>query len=548
MKNVLKSKRMNRLWNWFSTKNPSSPLALYARSQPIKTLIERKQIKEFLTLLRSKDDRILCVETFLNCLSTISDEKYMHDLFVLIKQKSRLTPLQLSTIVCKSLVRTILDRKFDQCEQILRLPLPNAPLSLPTYELTKLIHYCPNQEQLFFCLSVLIEKNLAHDSSYIPWVLIIVFEDYTAGDEHVIEFLLKMRPEKEFLHCNYGENNVTPLMLFLHLYTNEKCQFIIDKYLSTLTDQSVLFRQDRWNRSYLTHLLCGQCRHPTTENSLNLSFKSISEWNDVFHTCCPHAASVLSTFNLFYRIGNRCENLFRTILNSGYCLPLQFLLIHYLLENDPFIQIKCDEFFQTFPPQLIRTYSHYLKELVRNKNLDSSLSSILQRPTHLLRTHYDTIEFLLRQGARLNNGIDLTTSIISLLRTSEASIPNLLLNHRIRIDESFDWTGITMSDQLTFYVCRTAFCGYQLTYIKFIDRFKYTETEQKSEIIEKYLKCRKSSTLSRLCYQKIRSSVKHLGDETIEQLNEYIPQHLRSSVLHLRHQEYEKFARIINQT
>ncbi|CAF3189579.1 unnamed protein product, partial [Rotaria sp. Silwood2] len=358
---------MNRIFSWFYNKNNSSSLTV-PRRDFIESLIVHKQIKEFSSCLCKKDDRILCIDGFFRLLPTILDEKYMSNLFELICKKSRLTSNELSTIIINKLSRTILDKNFDLCEKILHLPIQSLKISLPTYELVQLIHTCSNTNQLIKCLSILIEKNLPYDSEYLSWILIIIFEHYTIGDEIIIEYLLNVKKNINLLFTCYGNNNITPLMLFFHLYSNNKCQILIDNYLSNINDQSILLQCDKWNRSYLMHLLCGQCQHEFMGNSFEMLPDGILDINEKLINQCPHASIVLSKFSMLYKLGNKCDTPIKMILTSQYCLSLRIVLFNFLLENDSSIELKFDEFFQHFPPLFIRIYSNYLKRLVHNHN------------------------------------------------------------------------------------------------------------------------------------------------------------------------------------
>jgi hypothetical protein len=202
------------MFSWFHKKNISSYASKLSRKDFIKSLIVHKQIKEFSSYLRQKDDRTLCIEAFFELLPLILEEKYTPDLVELITKKSGLKSNQLSTIITNQISSSILKKDFDLCEKILHLPFQSLKISLPTYEIIQLIHTCSNTQQLFQCLSILIEKNLPYDSEYLSWILIILFEHYQIGDEIIIEYILNINKHINLLFTCYGNNNVTPLMLF----------------------------------------------------------------------------------------------------------------------------------------------------------------------------------------------------------------------------------------------------------------------------------------------------------------------------------------------
>src|ERR1700722_13782706 len=126
---------MSKMFSWFYKKNNSS-LSTISRKDLIKSLIVHKQIKEFSSYLRQKDNRTLCIECFFQLLPSILDEKYVSDLFELITKKSGLKSDQLSTIIANELSTAILVKNFDLCEKILNLPFQSLKISLPTYEIT----------------------------------------------------------------------------------------------------------------------------------------------------------------------------------------------------------------------------------------------------------------------------------------------------------------------------------------------------------------------------------------------------------------------------
>jgi len=528
---------MSNIFSWFRKKNNSSYASKLSRKDFIKSLIVHKQIKEFSSYLRQKDDRTLCIEAFFELLPSILEEKYTPDLVELITKKSGLKSNQLSTIVTNQIASSILKKDFDLCEKILNLPFQSLKISLPTYEIVQLIHTCSNTEQLIQCLSILIEKNLPYDSEYLLWILIILLEGYQIGDEIIIEYILNINKHINLLFTCYGNNNVTPLMLFLHLYSNNKCQLLIDHYLSNIKDQSILFQCDKWNRSYLMHLLCGQCQHGLDENSFEILSDDMEEMNKQLMNQCPHASAVLSKFSMFYKLKNTCVTPVKTILISQYCLPLRIILLNYLLVNDTSNEFKFDEFFQHFPSKSIPKYINYLKRLVQNQNLNSTLLSLLLNRTN----DDDTITFLLRHGARINDMSIVNNAITDLILYSRSMIPFTLLDYGLYTDISYAvWLG-HQTPRMNFYICRAIQCGYSS---ELRAKFNELKTHLPQQALN-FLDLKNPPCLSKLCLQKLRSSLKNLGDETIDKLKDDLPNYLRQSITSYGHDESRAYFQIL---
>jgi hypothetical protein len=525
------------MFSWFHKKNISSYASKLSRKDFIKSLIVHKQIKEFSSYLRQKDDRTLCIEAFFELLPLILEEKYTPDLVELITKKSGLKSNQLSTIITNQISSSILKKDFDLCEKILHLPFQSLKISLPTYEIIQLIHTCSNTQQLFQCLSILIEKNLPYDSEYLSWILIILFEHYQIGDEIIIEYILNINKHINLLFKCYGNNNVTPLMLFLHLYSNNKCQVLIDYYLSNIKDQSILFQCDKWNRSYLMHLLCGQCQHESQGNSFEILSDDIEEMKKQLMNQCPHASAVLSKFSMLYKLKNKCDKPVKTILISQYCLPLRIILLNYLLENDTLNELRFDEFFQYFPSKFIPIYINYLKKLIQNQNLNSFLVSLLRNPTN----DDDAITFLLRQGARIDDMSIVNNTILNLILYSRSMIPFTLLDYGLYTDVSYaTWFG-HQTLRMNFYICRAIQCGYPSELRAKFDELKTHLPQQAMNLID----LKNPPCLSKLCLQKLRSSLKNLGDETIDKLKDDLPNYLRQSITLCGHDESQAYFQIV---
>jgi hypothetical protein len=524
------------MFSWFNKKNNSSTSTI-SRRDFIRSLIFHKQIKEFSSYLRQKDDRKLCIDEFFRLLSLTPDEKYMSDIFVLITKNGGFKSTELSTIITNQLSSAILSRDFDLCEKILHLPFQSLKINLPTYEITQLIHTCSDSEQSIRCLSILIEKNLPYDSEYLSWILIILFEYYSIGDEIIIEHILNIKININLLFKCYGNSNVTPLMLFLHLYSNTKCQVLIDYYLSNINDQSILLQCDKWNRSYLMHLLCGQCQHGSEENSFEILSDDSEEINKQLINQCPHTSAVLSKFSMLRKLGNKFDTPIKTILTSGYCLPLRIILLNYLLENDSSIEFKSDEFFQNFPSKSIPIYAKYLKRLVQNRNLDSALYSVLQNSINTDQTLEHTIKFLLQQGARINNMSTIHYVIIYQILHTRSMIPFILLDYSLYTDISYDLWLTRRTPRLNLYICRLIQCGYPSEFRQKFQEFKGQLDEQTVKLVAEFIDLKNPPCLSKLCLQKLRSSLKHLGNETIDKLKDYLPIHLKQSIIHYGHSE-----------
>ncbi|CAF0914249.1 unnamed protein product [Rotaria sp. Silwood1] len=537
---------MNRIFSLFHNKN-DAPLSKISRKNFIESLIVHKQTKEFSSCLRQKDDRTLCIDGFFDLLPKILDENYMLNLFELIYKKSRLTSKQLSTIIVNKLSRAIFDENFDLCEKILHLPFQSLQMSLSTFALIKLTHACLNKNQLIRCLSILIDKNLPYDTEYFSWILITIFEHYIIGDEIIIEHLLNLKKNSNVLSTRYGNNNITPLMLFFHLYSNNKCQILIDNYLSNINDQSILLQCDRWNRSYLMHLLCGQCQHESEENSFEILPDDILDINKKLLNRCPHALVILSKFSMLYKLGNKCDTIIKTILTSQYCLSLRIILFNFLLENDSSMELKFNEFFNYFPPQSIPIYSNYLKRLVHKHNLNSALASVLFNHRNN-QSIEQTIKFLLQQGARIDHMKNMNYIITTLLSNNRSMIPFMLLDYSLYIDIPYQMWLNERSPSMTLYICRIIQCGYPNEFRTKFQEFKSHLSAQTVKVIEKFIDLKNPLCLSKLCLQKLRSSLKNLGDETNDKLKVYIPNRLRKSITFFGYDECLTYFRLVINT
>jgi hypothetical protein len=63
--------------------------------------------------------------------------------------------------------------------------------------------------------------------------------------------------------------------------------------------------------------------------------------------------------------------------------------------------------------------------------------------------------------------------------------------------------------------------------------------------VEEFIDLKNPQSLSKLCLQKLRGSLKNLGDETKEQLKDYVPDRLRSSITRLGYDECGKYYRTV---
>lgn len=518
------------MFSWFSKKNNTSQTKS-SRKAHLKSLIVQRQTIELVPFLRKKPDRDLCIEGFFELFSSITDDKYMFDLFQLILQKSSFKSSELSPILTQQLSKSILSKNFDLCQRILHLPFQSLKLPLPTYETIQLIHQCTNIEQLLECLSILIEKNLPYDSEYLLWILIIIFENYLMGDEIIIEYIINKQKKFNLLFKSYGDNHVTPLMLFLHLYTNKTCQLFIDQYISKINDQSILLQCDRWNRSYLMHLLCGKCEHDINENLVEDNKELINQ--------CSHSTTILPMFTMLYNSNNKCDTLIKTIFTSGYCLPLQMILLNYVYENNVLVESDLKEFFLYFPSKSLPNYIDYIKPLVRNQNLDSTLIHILNHQNPNAYHNRYTIEFLLQQGARIHDMTIVENAIINLLGHYSSLIPFVLLDYAMYINISYDtWRSLILHDsRLNLYICRLVQCGCSNRFQGNFNHLKASFPQQTTVLIEKFIDLKNPSPLKKLCLQKLRNSLKNLGNETIDTFKDYLPNRLRQSIVHYGYEE-----------
>ncbi|CAF2136344.1 unnamed protein product [Rotaria magnacalcarata] len=530
---------MDTIRSWFQTKKNVSSTGRY---DYIESLIFHQQTNEFISHLLQKKNQELCVDTFFRLLPTIPDEKYMKILFELIYKKARFKSNQLSAIIVTELSRAIRDKNFELCERILSLPLQSLQIPLGAYEITQLMHTCPDRDQLFRCLSILIERNLLYDSEYYSWILIVVFEHYTIGDDLTIEYLLTVRKTANLLFSYYGNNNITPLMLFFHLYSNKKCQEIIDNYLSNIDDQYVLLECDKWNRSYLMHLLCGKCEHGSNASYyLGALPNDISDINRKIFDQCPHASTMLSRVSMLYKLGNRFDAPIKTIMTSQFCLPLRMVLLNFLLENDPLVEIKLDEFFKYFPSESVPLYWNYLKHIVHKQNLNDVLSSVLFNYNIQAKSNEQTVEFLLKQGARITNTDNIKSNIVHLILYSRSTIPFMLLDHGVYVDISYEACSSSRNHRMYFYVCRVIQCGYPSEIRTKFEEFKSSQPEYNIKLISSFIDLKNPTCLSGLCFQKLRNSAKDLSDETIEKFKPYMPSRLVKSVVGYGHEESKEY-------
>ena len=535
---------MSRLFTWFRGKKTPNFSAI-SRRDMIKSFIVQRQTKEFTSCLRNPADQSVCLDAFILLLTSVPDEQYMSSLFEVIRKHSRLSPAEFSAAIVSKLSHAILEKDFELCERILRLPLKASLMPLPTFELIRFMHTCSDREQLFRFLSNLIEKNLPYDAGYHSWILIILFEHYQTGDDEIIEYLFKLQKSTSLLHDFFGNNSVTPLMLFLHLYSNEKCQKLMDNYFSSLTDQSVLLKCDKWNRSYLMHLLCGHCEHEAVLDSSKITFENVSQYNAELVCRCPHASSLLARFSMLHRLGNRLDQPLKTIFKSQFCLPLRMLLFNYLLENDSSFQMNLKDFFVYFPDKSLAIYSDYLKHLVQNYNQDGVLESYLLCRASYDADDYETIRFLLKQGLRANMSGDLRHRISSLLCFSESMIPFLFLDYSTYIDPSLELRSHANVSRVVVYMGLVTTCGYPTEFREKFDEYTKLLPDPTAKTLAELLDVKNPPSLSRLCTQKLRSSVKNLGDDTIEQLDGYLPKTLKQSLFPLNSGEYSRFSRLL---
>ena len=480
-----------------------------ARRELIKSFIVQRQTKEFCAYLRRNEDRMLCFQGFFQLLPKMLDDQYLGELFEIMLKKSRLKPAEISKIISDQLSSAIREKNFLLCEKILYLPFQSFALTLPTFEFIQFIHNCFDSDQLIRCISKLIEKNLPHDSEYLSWVLIILFEHYRIGDEILIEHLLNLKTSIDLLCTCYGNSNVTPLMLFFHLYANETCQNLLNSYLSNIPSTSVLLQCDTWNRSYLMHLLCARCEHALDDNDLQ----------------CPHSSTILSRFAMLDQLGNRFDTPMKSILTSDLCFPLRMTLIKAYLAMHPTSEIPLNELFQYFPSKYLATYRRDLQQMICNRNCNSVLTSQLQRADDTI------IGFLLTEGARCESLVDHTQIIVNLLADTRSFIPFLLLDYSFHVDVPFNQWSTRRNPRMNLYICRVLQCGYPSEFRTKFDQFKSQLSEQTVKEIEKFVDLKNTTSLSKLCLQKLRSSLKHLGDETIDRLKDHLPVHLRQSIV-----------------
>ncbi|CAF3451061.1 unnamed protein product [Rotaria sp. Silwood2] len=140
------------------------------------------------------------------------------------------------------------------------------------------------------------------------------------------------------------------------------------------------------------------------------------------------------------------------------------------------------------------------------------LPTILDEKNNDLSIEY-TIEFLLKQGARIDNMSGINSIITNLLSNSRSMIPFMLLDYSLYIDIPFQtWASQQMNFEQKF------------------EEFKSGLSEQTVKLIKKFIDLKNPSPLSKLCLQKLRRSLKHLGDDMIDKLKDHLPNRLRQSI------------------
>jgi hypothetical protein len=294
------------------------------------------------------------------------------------------------------------------------------------------------------------------------------------------------------------------------------------------------------------HLLCGQCQHQFEDNCLKNLPSDILEINEELIDRCPHAAAVLSKFAMLHKSGNQCDEPIKRIFTSQYCLPLRIILFNYLLENDSSFELKLDELFNYFPSRSISVYSNYLKRVIHNHNLNQALLSVLRNQRNDNDpSNIHTIEFLLRQGARIDKMSDVHCIITYLLLTGHSEIPFMLLDYSLYVDINFEQWLSRNTPRMNLYICRVIQCGYPNEFRTKFEDFKSYLTQQTVNLVEEFIDLKNPQSLSKLCLQKLRGSLKNLGDETKEQLKDYVPDRLRSSITRLGYDECGKYYRTV---
>jgi hypothetical protein len=316
-------------------------------------------------------------------------------------------------------------------------------------------------------------------------------------------------------------------MLFFHLYSNNKCQLLIDHYLSNINDPSVLLQRDKWDRSYLMHLLCGRCHHDLDENSL--------ERNQ-----CPQASAVLARFSMLYKLGNRCDTMIKKILTSDFCISLRMVLLNYLKSNSS-EDIPLDDLFNCFPAKFLSIYEDDLKRLIKNRNLDSVLTSqILSRGNDNNALDYK-VKFLLQQGARIQRTDTIDSAIFLLVTSTSSMTPFILLDYSYCLDISFETWLQRRNQRANLYICCVLYYGYPSEIRQKFNEFKAYLPNKTVHAIEKLIDVKTPACLSKLCLRKLRSSLQDLGDETIEQLRDDLPTYLRKSIVSYGYDQFRVY-------
>jgi hypothetical protein len=176
-------------------------------------------------------------------------------------------------------------------------------------------------------------------------------------------------------------------------------------------------------------------------------------------------------------------------------------------------------------------YSNYLKRFIRNQDINSILVSVIQNRRSDGDNIDNTVKFLLQHGGRINDMSILQTDIIHLLAYTRSMVPFTLLNYSLYTDIPSDTWLIRQNSRVNFYVCRVIQCGYPSEFRARFEEFKTHLSQQNLQLIAQFIDLKKPESLSKLCLQKLRGSLKHLGDETIDKLKDHLPNPLRQSII-----------------
>jgi hypothetical protein len=121
----------------------------------------------------------------------------------------------------------------------------------------------------------------------------------------------------------------------------------------------------------------------------------------------------------------------------------------------------------------------------------------------------------------------------------------MLLDYTMYVNIPSDGLTPGQNQRISLYICRVIQCGYPSEYREKFEEFKTRLPGPILKIVNELIDLKKPQCLSKLCLQKLRSSLKDLGDETQDKLKDYLPIHLKQSITKFGHEECSTFFRTV---